>query len=221
LPSETILTNAIAMNSCCSTLVIFAFFIGAGDVARAQSTIFVMHVDGSNVEKISHSDDRYIGGLAWSHDGKRLVYMGAGSQKELYVETLGESKPTHLGSGAAPCWSPDDQQIAFFQEERNAAGAKPGVWIMNSDGGGREWIRAAFEKVILTPSLVPQALSPIPIDVLGVVCHHCPGWACRRLPGTCTRQATPLFRSKKGRFILPCTGWSGAAGSSRTGGPRE
>ena len=134
------LTKAIAMNSCCSTFLVFAFFISLGDVARAQSAIFVMHIDGSNVEKVSHSDNRYIGGLSWSHDGKRLVYMGSGSQKELYVETLGEGKPTLLGSGAAPCWSPDDQQIAFFQEQGNAAGAKPGVWIMNSDGGGREWI---------------------------------------------------------------------------------
>jgi Tol biopolymer transport system component len=45
-----------------------------------------------------------------------------------------------LGSGAAPCWSPDDQQIAFFQEPKNRAGARPGVWIMNADGSSREWL---------------------------------------------------------------------------------
>lgn len=137
-----LLTKTIAMNSCYSTLLLLAFSAWAADAARAQSgsAIFVMHVDGSHVEKVSHSDDRYIGGLDWSHDGKRLVYLGANRSKELYVETLGEGKPTHLGSGSAPCWSPDDQQIAFFQEETNRAGARPGVWIMNSDGSGREWI---------------------------------------------------------------------------------
>jgi Tol biopolymer transport system component len=135
------LTKAIAMNSCCSTVLIFALVTWAGNFARAQSTIFAMQVDGSNVEKISHSDNRFLGGFALSHDGKRLVYMGINnSLKELYVETLEEGKPTHLGSGASPCWSPDDQQIAFFQEKRNSAGDKAGVWIMNSDGSGREWI---------------------------------------------------------------------------------
>ncbi|MGH7139937.1 MAG: TolB family protein [Pirellulales bacterium] len=133
------------MKSCCLTLIIFAFFVWAGDAARAQSAIFTMRVDGSNVEKVSHSDERWLGAAAWSNDGKRLIYVGLpenmdGSQKELYVETLGRSTSTHLGSGAAPCWSPDDQQIAFFQPEGNAAGARPGMWIMNADGSGREWI---------------------------------------------------------------------------------
>jgi Tol biopolymer transport system component len=141
--------EAIAMNSCCSTLLscalFTAFFSWVGDAVRAQSAIFIMDVDGSNVEKVSHSDDRFLGAVAWSHDGKRLVYMGLdGPHKELYVETLGEGRPTHLGSGAAPCWSPDDEQIAFFQPEKNSAGARPGVWIMNSDGGGREWISEAI-----------------------------------------------------------------------------
>jgi hypothetical protein len=85
------LNKAIPMNSCNSTLLILAFSAWAGDAARAQSgsAIFVMHVDGSHVEKVSHSDDRYIGGLDWSHDGKRLVYLRSNRSKELYVETLG------------------------------------------------------------------------------------------------------------------------------------
>jgi hypothetical protein len=60
-----------------------------------------------------------------------------------------EGKPTHLGSGAAPCWSPDDQQIAFFQDETNPAGARPGAWIMNSDDEQRaaSGSRASFHRL--------------------------------------------------------------------------
>ena len=103
------LTKAIAMNWCYSTLIIFAFFGWAGDVARAQSAVFVMHVDGSNVEKVSHSDDRFIGGLAWSHDGKRLVDTIIGFEHGTNVSKEGKSE------GFTHCF------VVTFRDEKSLA----------------------------------------------------------------------------------------------------
>ncbi len=51
-----------------------------------------------------------------------------------------DSRPVDLGYGCAPAWSADDKQVAFHLAQGNAAGERPGVYVMNVDGQGREWI---------------------------------------------------------------------------------
>lgn len=117
----------------------------AGSVAYGeQSAIFAMKADGTEVTKISHQDDWWVGSAAWSHDGKKLAYVGAESRDHnslrILVESFDEQKPRLLGPGDGPSWSPDDRQIVFFIDVGNKFGEKPGIWIMNADGTGREWL---------------------------------------------------------------------------------
>jgi Tol biopolymer transport system component len=142
----------------------------SSDPASAQtlSAIYVMKLDGGEVRKASHCDDRWLGSPAWAHDGKRLLYDAAPANRNyregrIMLERLapadkqdGEAKdgkkpgqvdpnradlkPVDLGFGLAPAWSADDKQVAFHLGQGSAAGERPGVYVMNVDGQGREWI---------------------------------------------------------------------------------
>jgi Tol biopolymer transport system component len=115
---------------------------------QAISYAFVMDADGGAVRKVSHLDERWIGSLAWSPDGKKLAYDGTPRnfdfrQTHIYVEPLDDpsaAKPQDLGPGNSPWWSPDGSQLCFFALDNNSAGMRPGIWIMTSDGTGREWL---------------------------------------------------------------------------------
>lgn len=108
--------------------------------AQSNSAIFVMDANGENAVKVSHKDDLWLGSAAWSHDGKRLAYVGLPRSRQgtniwIFIETLGDdAKPLDLGLGDGPCWSPDDRQIVFYVPH----GDNAGVYIMNADGQGRD-----------------------------------------------------------------------------------
>lgn len=113
--------------------------------AQTQWAIFVMNADGSDAKKISRVEERFLGSPAWSHDGKTLLFDGAPpnfnfAEAHLYKQGLDEEKAIDLGPGNVPRFSPDDQQIAFFLGKNNTSGARPGVYVMNADGKGREWL---------------------------------------------------------------------------------
>ena len=143
------MTRSLKVCALCSSLCSFSLIIAltclaSSAAAQTRSAIFVMDADGTNVVKASHTDDMWLGSAAWSHDGKKLLYgglpVGDFTRIRIYLQVIGEDQATDLGTGDAPCWSPDDSQIAFCQSATNAFGARPGVWVMNFDGRGREWI---------------------------------------------------------------------------------
>lgn len=118
--------------------------------AQAQrSAIYAIDVESEDTVKVSHKDDWWLGSAGWSHDGKKLAYVGAPEQQKwtgwhILVESLDaspdERQPQDLGPGDGPAWSLDDEQIIFYLNARNRFGIKPGVWIMNADGMGRDWL---------------------------------------------------------------------------------
>jgi hypothetical protein len=52
----------------------------------------------------------------------------------------GRPRVTDLGHGNCPTPSPASNQVIFLMNPANAAGAVPGLWIMNSDGTDRRWL---------------------------------------------------------------------------------
>ncbi|MGH7135289.1 MAG: TolB family protein, partial [Pirellulales bacterium] len=132
---------------CLLSLAVMAVIaVGAPAAAKAQTrwAVYVMNADGSEVKKVSRLDASYCGSPGWARDGKRLAFDVTPatfdfSKSHVHVQTLGEATTTDLGAGNTPCFSPDDSQILFFLP--NPAGSlKKGIWVMNADGSGREWL---------------------------------------------------------------------------------
>lgn len=129
-----------------SGLAAMAVFVLCAPAAQAQTrwAVYVMNADGNDVKKISQHDQSYCGSPGWSHDGKRLAFDVIPatldlSQSHIRIQTLGESTSVDVGPGNTPCFSPDDSQMLFFVPVDRGP-QKKGVWVMNADGSGREWL---------------------------------------------------------------------------------
>lgn len=126
----------------CAALLALA---AAPAAAQSRWAVYVMNADGSDAKKVSRVDERFLGSPSWSHDGKTLLFDGAPpnfnfAEAHIFKQGLDDEKAQDLGPGNVPRFSPDDQQIVFFQGKNNPAGAKPGIYVMNADGNGREWL---------------------------------------------------------------------------------
>lgn len=142
MKSPHMFRREVASVSVCLALL---FIVAAPAAAQSHWAIFVMNADGSDAKKVSHLDERFLGSPAWSHDGKTLLYDGAPAnfnfaEAHIFKQALDREKAEDLGPGNVPHFSPDDQQIAFFLGKNNTSGARPGVYVMNADGKGREWL---------------------------------------------------------------------------------
>ncbi len=79
--------------------------------------IYIANVDGSNAHRLGEVEaaDSSLGGLAWSPDGKRIVYTGPDCK--LYMVNLDGSDVTRLTDGPGcdrnPSWSSDGQFIFY------------------------------------------------------------------------------------------------------------
>ena len=111
-------------------------FISRPVEGPADSDVFVVDADGSNMTQLTHSpnDD---GCPVWSLDGTRIIYSVWRDVGELYdvpdmwIMNADGSDPQLLTEhGTNPVWSPDGSRIAFISN-------RDGDWeifVMDSDG---------------------------------------------------------------------------------------
>ncbi len=124
--------------ACC----LAALLATARGEALPPRSLFVMNRDGSHARYVARVQGYpAIESPRWSHDGRQLAFgakpAGDGPARQFVVQVDG-NKLRDLGLGTLPCWSPDDKQIAFFDDD----GRKPGTWVQNVDGRGRQWLSA-------------------------------------------------------------------------------
>ena len=106
-----------------------------------RKSIYVMHSDGSNVQRITHTPVRDAGSFApeWSPDGQKIVFDSTRDGNfEIYVIDADGSNVQRLThndkSDARPAWSPDGQRIVFHSRRDG----KSEIYVMDADGGNVE-----------------------------------------------------------------------------------
>jgi eukaryotic-like serine/threonine-protein kinase len=96
-----------------------------------------------------------INAPAISPDGSQLVYTGSSIDIELFVLKIGSFLPNriteNMGNNLIPRWSPDGKQIAAYSNQNGAHQ----IYIMNSDGSGRQQITEAGGRGAVYPIWSP------------------------------------------------------------------
>jgi Tol biopolymer transport system component len=109
---------------------------------NTPSDLFVMNLDGTAREQITHDDElEFL--PHFSPDGTKLVYtkfltgyygsMGATTEIDVYdFTTQTETQLTSRRDAMQGIWSPDGSQIAF--------GSDSSIWVMDADGSNAQII---------------------------------------------------------------------------------
>ena len=149
------IVNSLSVQLISSAIVVGWSSIYGLESSAAQpdrvSRLFVVNRDGSKLQPIVDAQlpgMNWNGSPTWSHDGTRIAFDATphdGDWRNSHIaiyESSGEhqGQTTDLGIGNVPSWSPDDSQITFFLNHGTPSRARAGVWVMNADGTGREWL---------------------------------------------------------------------------------
>jgi len=119
------------------------------DGKKYSSSLNVMNTDGTNRQRIT-GVEAWFGKIAWSPDGKQIVYRSAKGCGDLYVVDLDSGKFRLLsnlaGHKRSPAWSPDAKQILFAGSSAscsndNGAGeavfSNWQIYVINMDDGSQ------------------------------------------------------------------------------------
>ncbi len=113
---------------------------------RSNYNIFIMNANGTNVQQITHNKAVGNQKLAFSPDGKKLLFSrrinSHGERAGLYLVDIKTATITQISDIKMRDvdWSPDGKQIIFLKEEW--WWEEHNLWIMNADGtNARPWIR--------------------------------------------------------------------------------
>ncbi|MFW6083583.1 MAG: TolB family protein [Gemmatimonadota bacterium] len=103
--------------------------------------LYVMNADGSGVRRLTESG--YNTFADWSHNGRRIVFMGGDQGNEIFVMNADGTDRTRLRDGTVPLWAPNGRRIAFGWQQEG--------YLMDPDGGNVRKLQAASGR-----SLVPK-----------------------------------------------------------------
>src|SRR5579872_4533122 len=111
-----------------------------------QLAVWIMNADGTEARKLAQAPGkRWHASPAWSGDGKFVVfhaYPKDSTTPDSHVFSVKEdgSDVKDLGAGAFASWSHDNKQLVFGVDDQNPEKIQAGVWVMNADGKGRQFL---------------------------------------------------------------------------------
>src|SRR5262245_31374287 len=66
--------------------------------------------------------------------------QGGFQNNHIFAIDAAGGQPHEVGLGSQPSFSSDDKQICFYMHEGNPDNEKPGVYVMNASGKGRQFV---------------------------------------------------------------------------------
>lgn len=129
-----------------STVMLFCGTASGDD--PPQLAIYSMNVDGSDLHKVAQAPGRrWHGSPCWSYNGERILfhaYLKDATTPDCHVFSARAdgTDVKDLGAGANAAWSTDNKQIVFNVPDQHVDKDQAGVWVMNADGKGRQWMFA-------------------------------------------------------------------------------
>ena len=150
-------------------------------VGPAESAIYVVHPDGTDLHRVVEFYGNAAGEPAWSPNGSKIAYTNAvngnpsryGTGQEVFVvnaDGSGARRLTELGPqvafDAAPTWSPDGDQIVFKR-----GGIIGRLLTMNPDGtcesalaAANVWESPAWQALPGGPTVGPKTCRAVALE---------------------------------------------------------
>jgi len=134
---------------------------GAGYLDTGYEHIFVLSAEGGTPRQLTHGDYDHGGTLAWTSDGRRIVFAANRQEdaehdpveSELWSVDVASGELAQLtdrdGPDFAPTLSADGKTMAYLGfDDRKLGYQAPGVYLMNVGGGEARKITGDFEHQI-------------------------------------------------------------------------
>jgi Tol biopolymer transport system component len=124
---------------------VFAFWNGQVLAQQPQTQIMIMDAGGSNPRTVARIDSYTRHDVPrFSPDGHDILFevswkVSGEYEPKVYKVAAEGGEAKDMGLGKMPSWSPDGKQIVF-RIPPDVGESRAGVWIMNADGTGREYL---------------------------------------------------------------------------------
>lgn len=111
-----------------------------------QLAVFSMNLDGSDLRKVVQAPDkRWHAAPCWSSDGQFILFHAFpndanAADSRVFIVKYDGGDLKDLGAGNRAAWSADNKQIVFNVAEQHPEKLQAGLWVMNADGKGRQWM---------------------------------------------------------------------------------
>ncbi|MDA0658955.1 MAG: hypothetical protein O2931_03310 [Planctomycetota bacterium] len=133
-------------NRCIAVAILSVTVLNVHGSSAEEAQLFVLQADGTKLRPLTFEPETSYRSPNWSSDGKWLAYerhrlINGQRQGHICLSNSDGTEVRDIGPGELPCWSPDNQHIAFA----SVVDGQPttDVAIMTTDGRNRTLLASA------------------------------------------------------------------------------